>query len=161
MNYQRELGQAGVHVNSGLLQSFEDATQVQVNDAGERLVTNGAACWPCSRPGSETSISLRRLRLKPCSRRWRPGRALGSHASRWRWLATTARRQALDRIRRDATLAAKLATLHADADPARRIQPVPQHEHIPDDRLQLMLACCHPALDLDTQTGLTCAMSRA
>ena len=71
------------------------------------------------------------------------------------WLATTARRKALDRIRRDATLATKLATLHADADPARRAEPVPEHEHIPDDRLQLMFACCHPALDLDTQTGLT------
>jgi hypothetical protein len=41
MQYQQELGQAGVHVDSGLLHSFEDATQVQVNDAGERLVTNG------------------------------------------------------------------------------------------------------------------------
>jgi RNA polymerase sigma-70 factor (ECF subfamily) len=71
------------------------------------------------------------------------------------WLATTARRKALDRIRRDATLATKLATLHADADPARRAEPVPPHGHIPDDRLQLMFACCHPALDLDTQTGLT------
>ncbi len=41
MQYQQELGQAGVHVDSGLLHSFEDATQVQVNDAGEWLVTNG------------------------------------------------------------------------------------------------------------------------
>jgi hypothetical protein len=41
MQYQQELGQAGVHVDSALLHSFEDATQVQVNDAGERLVTNG------------------------------------------------------------------------------------------------------------------------
>ena len=41
MRYQQELGQAGVLVDSGLLHSFEDATQVQVNDAGERLVTNG------------------------------------------------------------------------------------------------------------------------
>ena len=71
------------------------------------------------------------------------------------WLATTARRKALDRIRRDATLAAKLAILHADADPDRRPEAAPEHEHIPDDRLQLMFACCHPALDLDTQTGLT------
>jgi RNA polymerase sigma-70 factor (ECF subfamily) len=71
------------------------------------------------------------------------------------WLATTARRKALDRIRRDAALATKLAILHADADPARRTEPVPEHEHIPDDRLQFMFACCHPALDLDTQTGLT------
>ena len=39
--YQQELGQAGVQVDSVLLHSFEDATQVQVNDAGERLVTNG------------------------------------------------------------------------------------------------------------------------
>jgi RNA polymerase sigma-70 factor (ECF subfamily) len=45
--------------------------------------------------------------------------------------------------------------LHADADPARRPGLVPEHEHIPDDRLQLMFACCHPALDLDAQTGLT------
>jgi RNA polymerase sigma-70 factor, ECF subfamily len=52
-------------------------------------------------------------------------------------------------------LATKLATLHADADPARRAEPVPEHEHIPDDRLQLMFACCHPALDLDMQIGLT------
>jgi RNA polymerase sigma-70 factor (ECF subfamily) len=45
--------------------------------------------------------------------------------------------------------------LHADADPARRSEPVAEHEHIPDDRLQLMFACCHPDLDLETQTGLT------
>lgn len=41
MQYQQEIGRAGVHVDSAVLQSFEDATQVQVNDAGERLVTNG------------------------------------------------------------------------------------------------------------------------
>lgn len=41
MAYQKELEQAGVVVDSGLLDSYEDATQVQVNDAGERLVTNG------------------------------------------------------------------------------------------------------------------------
>src|SRR5260370_104264 len=85
---------------------------------------------------------------EPCPPAGAPGEPLA-------WLATTARRKALDRIRRDATLATKLATLHADADPARRTEPVPEHEHIPDDRLQLMFACCHPALDLDTQTGLT------
>jgi hypothetical protein len=41
MQYQQELEQAGVHVDSAVLHSFEDATQVQVSDAGERLVTNG------------------------------------------------------------------------------------------------------------------------
>jgi hypothetical protein len=41
MQYQQELEKAGVQVDSGLLNSFEDATQVQVTDAGERLVTNG------------------------------------------------------------------------------------------------------------------------
>jgi len=41
MQYQKEIEHAGVQVDSGLLNSFEDATQVQVNDAGERLVTNG------------------------------------------------------------------------------------------------------------------------
>src|SRR5258707_12167792 len=49
------------------------------------------------------------------------------------WLATTARRKALDRIRRDATLATKLPTLHADADPAPRPEPVPEPEPIPDN----------------------------
>lgn len=41
MHHHQELVQAGVHVDSAVLHSFEDATQVQVNDAGERLVTNG------------------------------------------------------------------------------------------------------------------------
>ncbi|XSS46511.1 RNA polymerase sigma factor [Propionibacteriaceae bacterium Y2011] len=82
------------------------------------------------------------------------------------WLATTARRKALDRIRRDAVLAGKLALLHADADPRRAPDPFgpatdpatageADHEHLPDDRLQLFFACCHPALDTATQTALT------
>lgn len=45
------------------------------------------------------------------------------------WPATTARRKAIDGIRRDATPATKLATLHADR--VRRVPSVPEYEHIP------------------------------
>jgi RNA polymerase sigma-70 factor, ECF subfamily len=70
------------------------------------------------------------------------------------WLATTARRKALDR-------SGGTPRWPPSSPPCtprlirRAAHPVPEHEHIPDDRSQLMFACCHPALDLDTQTGLT------
>jgi len=61
------------------------------------------------------------------------------------WLATTARRKALDRLRRDKTAAEKLALLAA-SDPAV----------VPDDELlSLVFACCHPALPQQAQVALT------
>lgn len=63
------------------------------------------------------------------------------------WLVTTARRKALDRLRRDRAVAAKLALLAATQEPAR---------HEPDDdRLALVFACCHPALGREQQVALT------
>jgi hypothetical protein len=41
MSYDAAVRKAGIRVDSAALDSFEDATNVQVNDAGERLVTNG------------------------------------------------------------------------------------------------------------------------
>ncbi|WP_018654305.1 RNA polymerase sigma factor [Actinomadura flavalba] len=61
------------------------------------------------------------------------------------WLTTTARRRALDRLRRDAAGAAKL----------RRIVPEGDAEDVPDDRLRLMFTCCHPALAMDARVALT------
>lgn len=72
------------------------------------------------------------------------------------WLITTAKRKALDRIRRDQTLARKTTEIaffleHQQADPA----PERGDMHIPDKRLELLFTCCHPALDPKTQTALT------
>jgi RNA polymerase sigma-70 factor, ECF subfamily len=68
------------------------------------------------------------------------------------WLVTTARNRAIDRIRRDRTLAAKARLLDVttavvdDVDPESRWL---------DERLELVFTCCHPALALDGQVALT------
>jgi RNA polymerase sigma-70 factor (ECF subfamily) len=71
------------------------------------------------------------------------------------WLLTTARRKAVDRLRRDKTYAARIAVLQAEAD---RTDPAPalaEDEDVPDERLRLFFTCCHPALPLDAQVALT------
>jgi len=67
------------------------------------------------------------------------------------WLTTTARNRAIDRIRRERTLAEKI-----------RLLPVPEavmdefdDTVIKDERLELIFTCCHPALPLDGQVALT------
>ena len=75
-------------------------------------------------------------------------------AERWRhegapdnpraWLVVTARNRAIDRLRRDRTLAAK-AHLLAPADAVV----------VEDDRLRLIFLCCHPALATEAQVALT------
>jgi RNA polymerase sigma-70 factor (ECF subfamily) len=67
------------------------------------------------------------------------------------WLVTTARNRAIDRIRRDRTLAEKTRLL--EAAPAGA-EPVGDSA-IPDERLELIFTCCHPALALDAQVALT------
>jgi RNA polymerase sigma-70 factor, ECF subfamily len=64
---------------------------------------------------------------------------------------TTARNRAIDRIRRDRTLAAKARLLDL---PNPREDEVDE-ETIPDERLELVFTCCHPALALDGQVALT------
>ena len=85
------------------------------------------------------------------------------------WLTTTARRRAIDAIRRDSTLRARLpllvesgqeteetAVTELTADPA---------DSIPDERLRLIFTCCHPALAQESQVALTlrllCGVSTA
>jgi RNA polymerase sigma-70 factor (ECF subfamily) len=87
------------------------------------------------------------------------------------WLVTTARRRAIDRLRRERVLAAKLRLLAADPagqdrtgqDPAgqdtTREEDVPQTA-IPDERLELIFMCCHPALALEAQVALTGSSAR-
>jgi RNA polymerase sigma-70 factor, ECF subfamily len=67
------------------------------------------------------------------------------------WLVTTARNRAIDRIRRNRTLAAKTQLLEV---PEAIEDPVDETE-IPDERLELIFTCCHPALALDAQIALT------
>jgi RNA polymerase sigma-70 factor, ECF subfamily len=77
----------------------------------------------------------------------------GTPANPRAWLVTTARNRAIDRIRRDRTLAAKTRMLvGTDVDPeSRRLDETT----IPDERLELLFTCCHPALALDAQVALT------
>jgi RNA polymerase sigma factor (sigma-70 family) len=74
------------------------------------------------------------------------------------WLTTTARRRALDALRRQVTLERKLPLLveHEGRDgvePDRT--PSESEAPFPDDRLRLIFTCCHPALNLEAQVALT------
>ena len=84
------------------------------------------------------------------ARRWP---AEGVPASPAAWLVTTARNRAVDRLRRDRVLAAKLRLVQATTQLAAEAE-VDQSE-IPDERLELVFTCCHPALALDAQVALT------
>ncbi|MGD0560124.1 MAG: sigma-70 family RNA polymerase sigma factor [Streptosporangiaceae bacterium] len=66
------------------------------------------------------------------------------------WLVTTARRKAIDRLRRDQVLADKLRLLEA----SQRGEEVPVST-FPDERLELIFLCCHPALAPEAQVALT------
>ena len=67
------------------------------------------------------------------------------------WLVTTARNRAIDRIRRDRTLAEKTRLL----DVPEAVEDTVDDQTIPDERLELLFTCCHPALALDAQVALT------
>jgi RNA polymerase sigma-70 factor, ECF subfamily len=81
-------------------------------------------------------------------------------AERWRrdgvpanpgaWLITTARNRAINRIRRDKTLASKLPLLAADS-----VEETMNATTFPDERLELIFTCCHPALSVEAQVALT------
>ncbi|MFD3645757.1 RNA polymerase sigma factor [Streptomyces cyaneofuscatus] len=73
------------------------------------------------------------------------------------WLLTTARRKAVDRLRRDQAYAARLAVLRADAerDEAAPVAEMGGVGELPDERLQLFFTCAHPALAAEDRTALT------
>jgi RNA polymerase sigma-70 factor, ECF subfamily len=71
------------------------------------------------------------------------------------WLLTTARRKAVDRLRRDKAYAARLAVLQAEADRFGPAAEAADDGDVPDERLRLFFTCCHPALPLDAQVALT------
>ncbi|NBE96840.1 sigma-70 family RNA polymerase sigma factor [Nonomuraea sp. KC401] len=67
------------------------------------------------------------------------------------WLVTAARNRAIDRIRRERTLAGKLHLLPAQEAIIEEFDDT----RIKDERLELIFTCCHPALPLDGQVALT------
>ena len=69
------------------------------------------------------------------------------------WIVATARNRAIDRIRREQNLARKTELL-------ARAEELPHDEEavIPDERLELIFACCHPALAAETQVALTLSL---
>jgi RNA polymerase sigma-70 factor (ECF subfamily) len=67
------------------------------------------------------------------------------------WLVTTARNRAINRIRRDRTLAAKTRLLQVPQAAENTMDATA----FPDERLELIFTCCHPALATEAQVGLT------
>jgi RNA polymerase sigma-70 factor (ECF subfamily) len=91
------------------------------------------------------------------ARRW-PAEGVPDHPAAW--LVTTARNRAIDRLRRDRVLAAKLRLIEAsmiasvEAEAGAEVNEVGEVE-IPDERLELIFTCCHPALAVEAQVALT------
>jgi RNA polymerase sigma-70 factor, ECF subfamily len=71
------------------------------------------------------------------------------------WILTTAKRRAIDRLRREAALRDRQALLARELEDAVRELLGEEDEMIPDERLGLVFACCHPALALEAQVPLT------
>jgi len=79
----------------------------------------------------------------------------GTPANPTGWLITTARRRAIDRIRRERTLAVKTQQLERELQDGSEEEAMDEAATFPDERLELIFTCCHPALGLDAQVGLT------
>jgi RNA polymerase sigma-70 factor (ECF subfamily) len=71
------------------------------------------------------------------------------------WIMTVARHKAIDRLRREATLAQKHALLQATVAELDQPDEEETSPMIADKRLELMFTCCHPALALEAQVALT------
>ena len=72
------------------------------------------------------------------------------------WLVTTARNRAIDRVRRDQTLAAKTTLLRMqEAAGQEAARDDMDATAFPDERLELIFTCCHPALAMESRVALT------
>ena len=66
------------------------------------------------------------------------------------WLTTVAKRRSIDRLRRS-----RFEEYSAPIPPSLAQEEPEMDDSLPDDRLKLMFTCCHPALALEAQIGLT------
>jgi RNA polymerase sigma-70 factor, ECF subfamily len=74
------------------------------------------------------------------------------------WITTAARRRAIDRLRRDRSVAdraERLAELMRLDDQHEEEPSMEDESSIVDDRLRLIFTCCHPALDMSARVALT------
>ena len=67
------------------------------------------------------------------------------------WLTITARNRAIDRLRRERTLAEKTRLLEV----SEPVEDEMDDKTFPDERLELIFTCCHPSLGLEAQVALT------
>jgi len=84
----------------------------------------------------------------------------GEPANPTGWLVATARNRAVDRIRRRQALTRKTEQLGRElagtaGEAMSAEEAVDETSSLPDERLELIFACCHPALALDAQVALT------
>jgi RNA polymerase sigma-70 factor (ECF subfamily) len=80
----------------------------------------------------------------------------GVPASPGAWITTTARRKAIDRLRRERGIADRVERLRVLAQRDAAAAPEePEASAVADDRLRLMFTCCHPALSRDAQVALS------
>ncbi|HLZ64304.1 MAG TPA: RNA polymerase sigma factor [Ktedonosporobacter sp.] len=71
------------------------------------------------------------------------------------WILTAARHKAIDRLRRQNTLARKQVLLQTLDEWEQPGEEEMEDTSIPDERLKLIFTCCHPALALEAQVALT------
>ncbi|WP_425270503.1 RNA polymerase sigma factor [Micromonospora chersina] len=69
------------------------------------------------------------------------------------WLTATAKRKALDVLRREKVFRSKMPLLVEPAE--AEMTEEPDGAAVPDDRLRLVFTCCHPALAREAQVALT------
>jgi RNA polymerase sigma-70 factor (ECF subfamily) len=69
------------------------------------------------------------------------------------WLTTTARRKAVDRIRRTRNLQRKYEVIARQID--NLSDEMMDEDVIADDRLRLIFTCCHPSLGVEARLALT------
>ena len=83
---------------------------------------------------------------------------LGFPARPSAWIFTAARNRAIDRLRHERLGREKLRRLAALEPPADVVDDAPEDDAmsaVPDDRLGLIFACCHPALGIEARIALT------
>ena len=71
------------------------------------------------------------------------------------WITVTARRCAIDRLRRDRTLADRIERLKVLAEREASAAEEPEPSVVADDQLRLIFTCCHPALAMQARVALT------
>jgi RNA polymerase sigma-70 factor (ECF subfamily) len=79
----------------------------------------------------------------------------GTPANPRAWLITTARRKAIDRLRREQRFERKSEEIAKTAEIAAQPESDLEEEMLVDDRLRLIFTCCHPSLPLEARVALT------